>query len=254
MQKRAAPKSKKQMTDGVSQTVSNSSSSVSPTTAEVNHKQPSDERAQLKHLEAAKEIKSPQIVPTKNKFEPRTSYLDPSQSESALQRSEFKGFFNLLALMGGFYVLTSNISYFIREGTLVGLQSLVKLVPIDMVPAWILLGASSFSAFFIQKLILLNILPKSAIFLMQHLIQSIIFLGTLWLLVFEKEWAVVPTTCFLLHMIILVMKMHSYTETNREFAAAALNNSCNNNRKCSTDQQKGQPAEVRTIPPAPGRE
>jgi hypothetical protein len=55
----------------------------------------------------------------------------------------------------------------------------------------------------------------------QHTLQTTIFLTTLYLLVVASEWPVVPMGTFLLHMIVLVMKMHSYLVTNAEFALAA---------------------------------
>lgn len=167
----------------------------------------------------------------KNPFAPRTSYLDPSASESALQLSEFRGFFNLVAMMAAFYIFCTNASFFLRHGTLVGLRTLVKLIPLDMLTPWCLLGASSFSAFFLEwawvrwtaRCRAAGRPPPSAWcrFVLQHSIQTAIFLSTLYLLVFAKDWPVVPTGTFLLHMIVLVMKMHSYLATNAEFAASA---------------------------------
>jgi len=167
----------------------------------------------------------------KNPFAPRTSYLDPSASESALQLSEFRGFFNLVAMMAAFYIFCTNASFFLRHGTLVGLRTLVKLIPLDMLAPWCLLGASSFSAFFLEwawvrwtaRCRAAGRPPPSAWcrFVLQHSIQTAIFLSTLYLLVFAKDWPVVPTGTFLLHMIVLVMKMHSYLATNAEFAASA---------------------------------
>lgn len=168
-------------------------------------------------------------VPSKSRFEPRTSYLDPSVSQSALQKSEFRGFFNLLAMMATFYILSTNLTFFLRHGTLVGLQSLVRLLPLDMFPAWCALGASPVLAFALEwtwvrwtahRLRTGRSPPPSWVrFVVQHTFQTTIFLTTLYLLVIGKEWPVVPMGTFLLHMIVLVMKMHSYLATNAEFAA-----------------------------------
>jgi hypothetical protein len=102
-----------------------------------------------------------------------------------------------------------------------------------MLPAWCALGASPFSAFALEWVWVRWTArrrrqrpagpppPAWLRFVVQHTLQTTIFLTTLYLLVFGKEWPVVPMGTYLLHMIVLVMKMHSYLVTNAEFAAAA---------------------------------
>jgi hypothetical protein len=152
---------------------------------------------------------------------------------SPLQRSEFRGFFNLVAMMAAFYIISTNVSFFLRHGTLVGLRSLVRLIPLDMLPAWCALGAAPFSAFALEWAWVRWTAarrrqrpagpppPLWVRFVVQHTLQTTIFLTTLYLLVVASEWPVVPMGTFLLHMIVLVMKMHSYLVTNAEFALAA---------------------------------
>lgn len=152
---------------------------------------------------------------------------------SPLQQSEFRGFFNLVAMMAAFYIISTNVSFFLRHGTLVGLRSLVRLIPLDMLPAWCALGAAPFSAFALEWAWVRWTAarrrqrpagpppPLWVRFVVQHTLQTTIFLTTLYLLVVASEWPVVPMGTFLLHMIVLVMKMHSYLITNAEFALAA---------------------------------
>lgn len=178
-----------------------------------------------------------------NEFVPRPSHFDPSASGSLLQQSEFRGFFNLALIAGFFFVFASNTRHFLVEGTLLGLQSLTKLIPLDIIPIWLALVGFSFSVVVIQKLKLLNspFFPHWLANIVWVFAEGSLVVGTILFLLWRK-YPPVPGFCFIAEMLILFMKMHSYYMTNRKFGLMQSDSAKNR------DKAKSSPPAERRAP------
>jgi len=189
------------------------------------HKENGTEQATKEHVRKAI---------TKNEFRERASKLDSLGLER--EQSEYRGFFNLITMGMVFFFLAAQTRHILSEGTLVGLQSSWShFNRYDLFPSWILLVTYSFSAFWLQKLVLLRILPRVVVFILRVGIQVAFFvMGTV--IAWERKWPFVQTAFFLLELLIILMKMHSYTMTNREYDKQLLAQPKKESKEESSDE------------------
>jgi hypothetical protein len=152
---------------------------------------------------------------TKNEFKQRDSHLDSLGAN--LEKSEFRGFFNLITMGLFYFFLAAETRKLMSEGTLVGLGSAWDTFNrYDLFPAWLVMGASSFCVVLLQKLILLRILPRLVVSLLRIILQVVFFAWCLFIAVYS-QWPIIQSTFFLAELLVLSMKMHSYIMTNREY-------------------------------------
>jgi len=176
---------------------------------------------------------------SKNEFRERQSKLDSLGSER--EQSEYRGFFNLITMAMAFFFFAAQTRNILYEGTLVGLRSSWgHFNRYDLFPSWLMLVIMSLSPFFVQKIILMRILPRLVTSTLRIAVQ--IIFGIVGIIIaWERRWPVVQMTFFLLEYFILLMKMHSYIMTNREYDKEYL-------------QNKTSPASSTTTPSANGDE
>mmetsp|Transcript_19721 Transcript_19721/g.27502 ORF Transcript_19721/g.27502 Transcript_19721/m.27502 type:complete len:436 (+) Transcript_19721:39-1346(+) len=155
----------------------------------------------------------------KIEFKRRSSYLDPAMSESALNQSEFRGFWNLIIVGFCFFFFTTQFRTVLSEGTLVGWYPAFKMFNrYDLFPAWLCLVGFSMSAFVLQKAIAANWLRNDKIAMSLYwCIQGTILGGSLFVL-YERNWPVVQSSFYFTEFFLIMMKIHSYIFSNREFA------------------------------------
>jgi sterol O-acyltransferase len=150
----------------------------------------------------------------KSEFKERQSILDSLNGER--EKSEYRGFFNLISIAMVFFFFTTQARNVLKEGTLVGLQSTHRMFTrYDLFPSWIMICFLSFSPVVLQKIILLRILPTIVISILRIFIQFAFF-GAGIIIAIDRDWPLVQMSFFLAELLVLIMKMHSYIVTNRD--------------------------------------
>ena len=82
------------------------------------------------------------------------------------------------------------------------------------------LVAFSFTAFVVQKLIVLNIVPRFVTTFLQHFIKTMLF-AIAAAFVYFRDWPWPQSGSLMIHALVLFMKMHSYLATNSELEAVS---------------------------------
>jgi len=146
-------------------------------------------------------------------------------SEGPLNQSEFRGFWNLIIVGFSFFFVTTQFRTVLTEGTLVGWYPAFRMFNrYDLFPAWLCLVTFSVSAFALQKAIAKNWIKSDKIAMTFYwCIQSTILFGSLFVL-YERKWPVVQSSFFFTEFFIIMMKVHSYIFSNREFAQETKQN------------------------------
>lgn len=161
------------------------------------------------------------VVPAGNTrvtYKHRDSHLDSTRS-SFLQ-SEYRGFFNLIAMGMGFFVASHNVRHWLRTGTLVGLSSLAELFSrFEVFFLWLLFVFATFLSVVIQKLFVKCNLPVSLHVLLHGVFLSLFSVAAV-VTISVHDWPLVPKACFLVEVVVLLMKVHSYFANNRRFMIA----------------------------------
>jgi len=154
---------------------------------------------------------------SKHEFRPQNSYLDVSHTESAVNESGFRGFYNLIGFALLLFVLTENISHTIATGTVIGLDSLQYLFSrFEILPALLSLFAFSFGVVTLQQLIAKGIIPILWSHIIYHVSVAGIFISTIYIAVNSTGWPLVQTGFYFTEVIIMCMKIHSYFMTNQD--------------------------------------
>jgi len=155
----------------------------------------------------------------KNAFKERTSRLDFHSQDSTLGQSEFRGFFNLAYIAFAYYFLTNQLQKIVYEGTLVGLEVIWNMFSrFEIIPTWLVLVGISWSAFVLQKMILKGYVTSDWVAIsLQHTFQMSVFVYGVSVSLY-LNLPTIQTGFLLMEMLVLLMKMHSYIVTNREFA------------------------------------
>jgi len=148
-------------------------------------------------------------------FQVRTSRLEYDNKQ------EYRGWFNLIILgFTTFVVSTVASNAFEKRPPLDGwlFYALSKGL-ISLLPAVCFMIAYSASAFFLQKSITAGWLHSDSYIshILQHVLQSFLFVYAI-VVVYHINWPFVQSATFVLEMLVLFMKMHSYIMTNRVLA------------------------------------
>lgn len=146
-------------------------------------------------------------------FMARVSNLDIHSRGSNLSQAGYDGWLNLIAIIGTFTVLWHNAYALEATGALIGVGSFVDLVSRwDIFPALGALVSSSFLAPLLHHWV--TPLGLRASYAAHSLALSTVFVLAN-LVVLARQWPVIQSAVFLLEMLILLMKMHSYMVVTR---------------------------------------
>eukprot|EP01117_Protostelium_nocturnum_P018054 TRINITY_DN7465_c0_g1_i1.p1 TRINITY_DN7465_c0_g1~~TRINITY_DN7465_c0_g1_i1.p1 ORF type:complete len:448 (-),score=92.65 TRINITY_DN7465_c0_g1_i1:61-1404(-) len=152
-------------------------------------------------------------------FGERQSSMD-YYTESDFSQGPLRGWFNLFALVVGYYMLLLQYDNLTRTGTFIGIQNIYDWFHrLDMFPAWLCLVFCSFFSPFLEKLIVRGIVAVPLAYIIQSVAEVALVVGATTVAV-KANWPLVPTIFFLAETLILFMKMHSYFFTNRELQMA----------------------------------
>jgi len=159
--------------------------------------------------------RKPLLAPSK--FQPRSSRLDLETLDK--EKSEFRGWVNFVGLSVCAYLIFTSVHNWSFLGQFFTLR-LYRSVILDT-PTLLLadLGMVTlcFGAFILQKLIVARAIAPRMELILQHLFQSCLFvycLSFIWL----RDFPWLQSASFLMHTIVMFMKVHSYLSTNRELA------------------------------------
>ncbi|EAR83561.1 membrane bound O-acyltransferase, MBOAT protein (macronuclear) [Tetrahymena thermophila SB210] len=150
-------------------------------------------------------------------FQLRPSLLDELEENSEIRKSKFRGVFMALYLLIFTFLLSKPIQNFIKNGYAFSpvLFNSFKNDFFLCIITWPLFYAWSYTAFILQKLILLGLNDKLASIL-QHSTQSAIFVYTIYM-TFTRDWCSTHATFCCLLACSHFMKMHSYTQANKKY-------------------------------------
>ncbi|KAL7753701.1 Sterol O-acyltransferase 2 (Sterol-ester synthase 2) [Sorochytrium milnesiophthora] len=151
-------------------------------------------------------------------FKPRSSRLDLEKMER--ENDEFRGFFVLFWICMSVYVVLTLVRNVQNEGVLIGMRTF-RIMSSDAVALFLsdmAMLLSLFSAYAINKLIVLGVIRRRYVGLvLQHVAQTA-FIGFWLYWDVSRNWAWVQTSAFTLHTIAMLFKMHSYNEYNGELS------------------------------------
>ena len=154
-------------------------------------------------------------------FKKRCSWLDHTIANAKINESEFRGVFRLILVLFIFFV--ARHLYILFFSNIPGKSGLIVRVLKDLqylFIIWPLFHVWSYSAYFLQLLILKGI-PRWIAIIIQHTTQSGIFLFTTLICLYGDMCTTHNCfTCF--QCIIHFFKMHSYTEVNRSYREEML--------------------------------
>lgn len=155
------------------------------------------------------------------------SLLDEQNPDSKLNKSNFRGFFNMAAIFAFVFLFTSPViskienDYFFEPY----LYHTFKQDYFLCVMVWPLFFLWSFTSYFLQKLILWGI-SKNLVLFLQHLTQTGLFIFSS-VLILTKNWCSTHCAFVILQACAHFMKMHSYTTVNRDYREQMLRASKN---------------------------
>ncbi|KAI8075270.1 MBOAT, membrane-bound O-acyltransferase family-domain-containing protein [Gongronella butleri] len=151
-------------------------------------------------------------------FKPRTTTFDITDPEA--QKERFRGFYTLFWLAMAFYIIRTLVHCYEDEGIPLTLD-FYRLFSKD---AWVLLISDvtmvtvTIASVPFSKLIVKGYLPYDSIgVILQHVGQTL-FLCVAIYWVFHRDWPWVQSGFFIMHSIVMMMKMHSYTTLNGDLS------------------------------------
>jgi sterol O-acyltransferase len=152
-----------------------------------------------------------------HQFVPRESYFDLCLDNTILQKSEFRGFFNLFGVIVMLYIITTPIYNMIIHNIPFKMTLFYKMIHDFeiLLIVWPLFHVWTYLAFFLQILILKGI-PNWFAILFQHSTQVGIFLMTT-LICLISNMCTTHKMFTLTQCMIHFFKMHSYTVQNRDY-------------------------------------
>ncbi|CAG9314014.1 unnamed protein product [Blepharisma stoltei] len=154
----------------------------------------------------------------------RPSFFDITEPTAPVHKCEMKGFYNMMVLLSSYYILISCYVKFMSEGSFFEETFFDNMITDGkfVILIWPSVFLYSWLAFFHQLLILAG-LPKAISFIVQHSSQSLMFLVSTYL-VLTRDWGL-PQTLFVTGLCFThFMKMHSYTQVNRDLREDWLKN------------------------------
>jgi hypothetical protein len=150
-------------------------------------------------------------------FKIRNSFLDILIDKANINQSEFKGFYNLFMTLLIFYVFTHPLNNYFSYGyffrTKVFFKTLNHITL--LISIWPLFHLWTYLAYVLQILILKGY-NKWFCFVFQNLTQAGIFIITTYICLYS-DMCTSHVSFILIQCIIHFFKMHSYTQTNRDY-------------------------------------
>lgn len=150
------------------------------------------------------------------------SFSDAKEDQSAIYQSDYRGLINLSFIALFFFLSSHHVRHFLKEGTIWGYRSFFEMFThTGVVATWAILCLMSFTAFPIQKLIVLLNLPRSVQGLLHGSTLTAMFLWIMYQIWANPTWPLIPKASLCAQLMVLFMKIHSYLHNNREFARQA---------------------------------
>ena len=129
------------------------------------------------------------------------------------------GFLNLVTIATLFYLVVTVLRAYRSDMTFhIDLLATMSKDLVVLGLADLALILFTFTAFFLQVAVARRWIGGVLVPLLQHLLQAALF-ALAALFIYARDWPWVQSGSLMMHAIILFMKMHSYTATNRELAA-----------------------------------
>ena len=162
----------------------------------------------------------PNITPpdrVKKPYERSPSLIDQDDSNSAINKSKFRGFYNMVIIIALIYLFTKPILNKIENGYFLepNLYNTFKADYFYCIMVWPIFFLWSFNSFLLQKVILRGLPQWFAIFY-QHSTQAGLFMFSSYLIL-KNDWCSTHAGFVILQACVHFMKMHSYTTVNRDF-------------------------------------
>ncbi|KAL1923020.1 uncharacterized protein VTP21DRAFT_9396 [Calcarisporiella thermophila] len=154
-------------------------------------------------------------------FHARTSRLDSVNIHS--QEQEFRGFFTLFWLAMAFYVILTVVENLEKRGTIIslGLFSIFSQDALALMASDLVMVVLTGFGVILQKCVAARWIGGGAANAVQHLYQAA-FLSAAIYWTFWRDWPWVQSGFFVLHTLVMLMKLHSYCARNNELAAHHL--------------------------------
>ncbi len=152
-----------------------------------------------------------------HQFVPRDSYFDLCLDNTILQKSEFKGFFNLFGVLMIFYIITTPIYNMVIHNIPFKMTMFYKMIHDFeiLLIVWPLFHFWTYLAYLLQCLILRG-MPISFTHVFQHTTQIGIFIITT-IICLISNMCTTHKMFTLTQCMIHFFKMHSYTVQNRNY-------------------------------------
>jgi hypothetical protein len=155
-----------------------------------------------------------------HEFRARRSHFDREHFHHD-RRGDLHGFLHLFSIAIVFYMVVTVLRA-VRTGSVTAhVHALWATMSRDLLVlgvADLVLILFTFTAWLLQAAVARRWVGGWAVPVLQHLLQAALF-GLAALFIYARDWPWVQSGSLMMHAIVLFMKMHSYTATNRELAA-----------------------------------
>ncbi|KAI9292087.1 hypothetical protein K502DRAFT_367910 [Neoconidiobolus thromboides FSU 785] len=133
-------------------------------------------------------------------------------------KSPLRGFFTLFWIIMAYYLLQTSILYWKDTGTAIGMVTLNMLSEdmINLILSDGIMLLCSTSCFLLQFLVSRNCFKNRKWALGIQIVSEVAFVLGCAIWCFTREWYFVQKAVFILHSMVMLMKMHSYNEVNRD--------------------------------------
>ena len=150
-------------------------------------------------------------------FQERDSWLDLLIDQTKINQTEFKGFFTMFMVLFIFYVFTLPFYNYVTYGYFLKFKIIERMINdlSILLLIWPLFHFWTYSAYLLELLILKNF-PKILIFFYKCLTQYSILLFT-WYVCIYRNMCTTHIIFTMVQGLIHFFKMHSYTNTNRDY-------------------------------------
>lgn len=169
-----------------------------------------------------------------HQFTERNSFFDLCLDNTILQKSEFKGFFNLVGVLILFYIITTPIHNMYVYNIPFKMTLFYKMIHDFeiLLIVWPLFYLWTYSAYFLQCMILRGV-PKWICLIFQHCTQAGIFIFTT-VICLITNMCTTHKSFTLIQCIIHFFKMHSYTLQNRNYRENYLSHKKNDSNSLNS--------------------
>lgn len=167
-------------------------------------------------------------------FQIRESYMDVLIEQTKLNKSEFKGFYNLIMSLLILYVFTLPVLNYLNHGYLVKTKFIEKMVHdlSILLIVWPLFHVWTYLAYILQIMILRDY-PRIICVIFQNSTQLGIFVFTTYICLYSNMCCT-HNLFTLAQCLVHFFKMHSYTQTNRDYRENFLSRNTNGEKQISS--------------------